>query len=353
MTPEQRFNRWVKCALAVFVLAFIYFIIADTHMPLTPEARLLRIVTPVASQVSGRVTAVEVSNNQHVKAGQVLYRIDDRSYRLTLAEARLQLEQAERENHVLDAEIGAAQADLDAATATANNSLVDLRRYQSLAGQQSVSRQVRDQADAKYRSDQAQVEAARAKVDQLKADRGNAGNDNLRLRQAQNAVDTAELNLQYTVVRADQDGVISNLQLSPGDYAQVGSPVLALVGDTPDLTADFREKSLRDADVGTPASVVFDSLPGQVFKAHLSAHDAGVKDGQYAADGSLAEPVKTDRWVRDAQRMRVHVKLDEKLDKPLPTGARATVQLYPHNNPVSRLFGGLQIHFVSLVHYVY
>lgn len=353
MTPEQRFNRWVQVALVVFVLAFVYFIIADTHMPLTPEGRLLRLVTPVAPQVSGRVTEVAVHNNQHVEKGALLYRIDDRPYQLALAQAQLNLEQAQRENRMLDAQIASARAELSAARSTAANSLHDLQRYRSLAGQNSISRQVRDQADARYQSDNATVEAKQAALEQLRANRGEAGRNNLRLRQAENAVSTAQLNLKYTQVRADTAGVITNLQLSPGDYAATGSATLALVGDIPDLTADFREKSLRTSAEGTQAAVVFDGLPGQVFKAHLSARDAGVKDGQYMADGTLAAPVKSDRWVRDAQRMRVHLVLDEWPATPLSTGARATVQLYPGGNPVAHLFGAVQIRFVSWVHYVY
>ena len=70
-------------------------------------------------------------------------------------------------------------------------------------------------------------------------------------------------------------------------------------------------------------------------------------------NGQLSEPETSNRWVRDAQRMRIHVMLDEALPKPLPTGARATVQLYNSEGPFARFFSGMQIHLVSLLHYVY
>jgi hypothetical protein len=69
--------------------------------------------------------------------------------------------------------------------------------------------------------------------------------------------------------------------------------------------------------------------------------------GQEAVNGQLSQPEQSTRWVRDAQRMRIHVALDEPLDKPLPTGARATVQLYNSEGPFARTFAGLQIHLVS------
>ncbi len=80
--------------------------------------------------------------------------------------------------------------------------------------------------------------------------------------------------------------------------------------------------------MNTDAAVVFDALPGQVFPAHVTSSDAGILAGQEAVNGQLSQPEQSTRWVRDAQRMRIHVALDQPLDKPLPTGARATVQLY-------------------------
>ena len=108
-----------------------------------------------------------------------------------------------------------------------------------------------------------------------------------------------------------------------------------------------------DTHQGTDAAVVFDAFPGQVFRAHVTSSDAGILAGQEAVNGELSEPETSNRWVRDAQRMRIHVALDEELPKHLPTGARATVQLYNSEGPFARFFSGMQIHLVSLLHYVY
>lgn len=71
--------------------------------------------------------------------------------------------------------------------------------------------------------------------------------------------------------------------------------------------------------MNTDAAVVFDALPGQVFPAHVTSSDAGILAGQEAVNGQLSQPEQSTRWVRDAQRMRIHVALDQPLDKPLPT----------------------------------
>ena len=90
-----------------------------------------------------------------------------------------------------------------------------------------------------------------------------------------------------------------------------------------------------------------------MFHAHVTSSDAGILAGQEAVNGELSEPETSSRWVRDAQRMRIHVAVDEVLPKHLPTGARATVQLYNSEGAFARFFSGMQIHLVSLLHYVY
>ena len=130
--------------------------------------------------------------------------------------------------------------------------------------------------------------------------------------------------------------------------------------DTPVLTfGQLHEQVTVTAEVlvaqglDTDAAVVFDAMPGKVFSARVTSSDAGILAGQEQVNGQLSQPEQSTRWVRDAQRMRIHVMLDEALPKPLPTGARATVQLYNSEGPFARFFSGMQIHLVSLLHYVY
>ncbi|WOA52074.1 HlyD family secretion protein [Dickeya solani] len=353
MTPEQRFNRWVQSVLVIFLIAFFYFIFADAYMPVTPESRLIRKVIPVASQVSGRVVTVAVKSGQHVENKQVLFTIDDRSFRLAVAKAKLNLEQAERDNRELDAQIASANADREAARIDADNLLRDLRRYDSLKSGNAVSAQTLDNSRTNYQIAAKKLAAADAKIGQLQLQRGETGNNNLQLRLARNTLSDAELALSYTQVRAESAGVVTNLQLIPGDFSATGNPVMALVSDKPDIVADFREKSLRKVTPGSFALISFDRIPGKTFKAHVSEFDEGVSNGQYSANGSLASPDVTDRWVRDAQRMRIHLILDEGTNQLLPTGARATVQLLPGDNFVTHLLGKMQINLISEIHYVY
>ena len=354
MTPDQIFKRWVHGALVAFVVAFVYFIVADIWLPLSAQARVMHPVVAIAPEISAQVTAVQVQNNQQVNAGDLLFSLDRRAYQLAVDKAELALKAAEQENTQLDAAIASAQAGVLAYQAQATELGVELKRLQQLIGSRSVSQQQLDKTAANYQVALAQLDAAAAQVHELRVRRGDKDDKNVLVRQAANALAQARLNLQHTEVRAKVDGVMTNLQLVPGHYATAGKTLAALVANNADIIADFREKSLTKVAEGTAASVVFDGLPGQVFAATVTAIDAGVKDGQLNADGSLADPQSSDRWVRDAQYLRLHLTLNDNATVlgALPTGARATVQLYPVTGP-ARLLGQLQARFISLLHYIY
>lgn len=354
MAPDQMFKRWVHIALAIFALSFIYFLVADLWMPVSTQSRVLHPVVNISSKVSGQVETIYVQNNQNVEAGQVLFSLDKRPYEIAVEKAQLAIESATQNNLQLDAAITAAKAQVVASKADVDELALEVDRVDSLIKSNTVSRQLYDQTKANYQAAKAQVEATQADVINYQAQRGKSGGENLLLRQAQNTLQNAQLQLQYADVRSQVKGQMSNLQLQPGNYAQAGSAVAAVVVEKGDIVADFREKSLSHVQIGDDASIVFDAHPGQVFQGRVAAIDAGVKDGQLSADGSLANPENSDRWVRDAQYMRTHIVLKENqsLLKTLPSGARATVQLHPVGGLASWL-GSLQAHVISVIHYIY
>jgi len=353
MTPEQQFSRWVKFTLILFIAMFGYFLVADIWFPQTPESTVMRVVTPVSSRAPGYVTHIYVHNNSHVKKGELLYQIDPRPYQNQVDAARIAYQQATLDNQQIDAQINATRAKIRAAELDTQNSARDYQRYQTLDHKQLISRQALDTAYTTWQTNLQTVENLKAVLNQLVISRGNRDNSNVTLRKYQNMLEDAELNLSYTKVRADSDGVVSNLQLKEGWYANAGVAAMALVNNTPDIIADFREKSLTHTHVGTRADIVFDALPGKVFSATVVSRDAGVMAGQQDINGYLAAPQESNRWVRDAQRMRIHLALKENQPLDLPAGARATVQLYNSGNGISSLLGRLQIHIISILHYVY
>jgi len=353
MNPEARFRAWMSGLLTLAAACFVYFLIADVQMPVSPEARLIHRVTQVAPEVGGRVVEVHVRNNQRVRAGDLLFLVDPDTYLTALHDAELQVEQAAQDNAQLEAAVDAAAAEVRRTQAQLEDTERELVRFRELRDGRYVSRSALDQAGARRDVAQAQSQAAWSALAAARAQRGSHGDRNLRLRRARNVLSNARLNLERSRVVAREAGIVSNMRLETGAYAQAGVPKLALVGATPGVHADFREKALLKIAPGTLAEIAFDALPGQVFRAEVATLDAGVSRGQIDPDGRLASPEANDRWVRDAERVRVNLRLIDMPPRALMTGARATVQLHPHAEGIRYRLGQLQIRAISLLHYVY
>ena len=354
MTPDQKFARYVRLSLVGFVLVFIYYLMADIFLPVTPQARVYHPVVQIAPQISGRVTRVLVSNNQPVKAGDVLFNIDQGPYKLAFEQSQLALDDAKLQNKRLDTNVKALEAQISAANAKQHEQKLLKSRGEKLYKQNSISEQELESIRANYEASKANVAAFEAQLAEAILARGESGEQNLAMRHAANQLAQAHLNLSYTQVLALSDGIVTNLQLLDGAYAVTGQPLLAIVAKKADLVADFREKSLLHMKPGSLAKVVFDSRPGEVYDAQITAFEAGVSNGQLSANGLLSITETSNRWVRDAQRQRIHLKLinDTSLIANMPSGARATVQLLPEST-VGQWLGAAQIRFISLLHYIY
>lgn len=355
MTADAHFNRWMTRAILVFIAICVYIFIADLYIPMTPHAMVQRPVVTVAPRVSGEVVEVAVANNQRVKKGDVLFRIDDADYNLAVEKAKLVLREAERTNNNLQAQLAEAEASLIETRVTLDENVREQHRLASLAKKALVSTQVVDQKVAEVKAAEARLQAAQERKKAMQVELGDAGDENLRLKVARNALQQAELNLSRTTVLAPEDGVISNLQLSAGIQTQANQSLLSLVVTGRErVIADFREKSLSKIGVNAHALVVFDAVPGEVYDAAIESKDLGVATGQLLPDGRLAQPDDSDRWVRNAQRVRVYVALEDKsLPEDMVTGARATVLLQQQPDGFLNWMGAMQMKAVSLLHYVY
>jgi multidrug resistance efflux pump len=354
MTPDEKFTRYVRFSLIGFVIVFIYYLVADIYLPVTPQARVYHPVVQISPQINGRVTKVLVSNNQRVKAGDVLFNIDQGPYTLALEQAQLMLDDAKLQNKRLDTNVKAIEANVSAAKAKQHEQQLLKDRGEKLYKNNSISEQSFETIRADFEASKANETALTAQLVEAVLARGELGEHNLAIRHAANTLAQAELNLSYTQVRSLSDGVVTNLQLLDGAYAVAGKPLLAIVAKKADLVADFREKSLMNMKAGGLARVVFDSRPGEVYEAKILTFEAGVSDGQLSANGMLSTTETSNRWVRDAQRQRIHLKLlnNEEMISNMPSGSRATVQLLPESN-FGQWFGAAQIRLISWLHYIY
>ncbi|WP_128970359.1 efflux RND transporter periplasmic adaptor subunit [Bradyrhizobium tropiciagri] len=271
--------------LVVLVAVWAGYKLWDYYMnePWTRDGHVRADVVPVAPDVSGFVTDVLVKDNQPVRRGDVLFRIDRARYEIALKQA--------------EAVLLGKGAQLDEANA-------DLKRYSALTPDVVVSKQRLDQVIA------AQGEA-QAAYDQAVAD-----------------LNLARLNLERSEVRASISGVVTNVDLRPGTYLTTGKGVMALLdSDTLRVEGYFEETKLPRIHLGDPVSV---RLLGadHTLRGTVESIAAGIEDRDRSSGSTLLANVNpTFNWVRLAQRVPVRIALDPAMRSELVAGATATVEV--------------------------
>ena len=354
MSAEQLFNRWIKWTLVLFGLVFGYYLAADLYMPVTTDSLVQRYVVQVAPQVPGRVVSVAVQNNQQVKKGDLLFELDPTDYQLKLEQAQLQLEQSQQNNRQLSAALQSATARVDQARFALQDVQREDQRYQQLYSQKLIPRQQLEQSQTAVLKAKAELQASTADLAEREAELGLPTEELAQIKQTRNQLALAQLELDRTKVYADVDGIVTGLQLEVGTNLASHQATVALVSTQQSwVSALFREKSLLHVHRGTEALITFDALPGEVFTASVRDIDAGVANGQSTPDGRLATADSSSRWVRDAQRLKVNLAMQQQMPPALVVGSRATVQLVPQDNSVLAALAKSQIQLISLLHYVY
>ncbi|MED5608917.1 MULTISPECIES: HlyD family secretion protein [Pseudomonas] len=357
--PAPAPERGVRGVMLVIALSLAWYLLADRFTPYTQQARVQAYVVPVTAEVAGQVKRVAVGNNQEVRKGEVLFELDQEQYRIALARAEADLDTVRRQIGANTAGIDAARASLAAAQANERKARQDSERLQRLYREDPGTVSVRRLESAQALREQAasQVAAARAEVERAREQQGGQDSDNAQLRSAAATVEKARLDLQRTLVRAESDGLITDLRTDVGHYVGAGSPVMTLIA-IHDLwiSADMTENNLGRLRPGAPVLVVLDARPGELFHGRVRSIGYGVSVGQSTPPGSLPTVQNSREWLRPAQRFPVIVELDrdELADSAnLRVGGQAEVMaLTGEGNPLN-LLGRLFMWFMSWVSYAY
>lgn len=275
-------------------------------------------ITVIAPRVAGYVSQVLVDDNQPVRRGQVLFRIDDADYQAQLDQALANVSRQQSALGSLDKQIqlqGAvieqAAADARAVGIEANRAALDSRRYRTLVEQSAVSRQMHEAADATHRRAIAATDAAqarrRAESDRLEVLHAQKREIEAMLQQAQAARRLAAISLKHTVVRAPVDGVVAARQVRVGRYVTPGAPALQLVPlQGVWVVANYKETQLGEVKVGDRAQVRLDMYPG----VELAGTVDSIAPGSGAQFALLPPDNATGNFTRVVQRVPVKIVLD-------------------------------------------
>ena len=332
--------------LATVGLGYLYWDYAG-HFESTDDAFIAARQFSIAPKVSGYVSSVAVTDNQHVNAGDVIARIDDRDYRTALAQAQAQVAamQASIQNidaqiDVQRAQISASQAQLSQAEAALVFAQQQATRYEDLMktgsgtiqNAQQFSSQLHQQ-QATLASAQASLKVAQRQLESLKAQRESAVAN---LAQAQAQSDQAQLNLSYTAVTAAEAGRIVNLGAGVGQYAQQGTALSMFVPDDIWVTANFKETQLDHMRPGEPVWLQIDAYP----ERSIGGRVASVQPGSGPAFSLLPPENATGNYVKIVQRVPVKIVMDNPpADVALGPGMSVvpTVRIDPDRSLYERL----------------
>jgi membrane fusion protein, multidrug efflux system len=284
----------------------------------TDDAYVKADSTTIAPKVPGYLHDVLVKDNETVKAGQVLARVDDRDYRIALDQAKADVAAAKATVASKQAQLDVQQAVINAAKATiavdqANMTFAaqDSKRYSDLAATGSGSLQNAQQAQARIASAQATLErdnanltSALKQVDLLKAEIVQASAAEARTQAVQ---DQAELNLGYTTITAPIDGVVGNRTLRLGQYVQAGTQLMSVVPiEGAYVVANYKETQLTDVHEGQAVDIEVDMFPGKVV--HGRVDSIAPASGQEFA--LLPPDNATGNFTKVVQRIPVRIALD-------------------------------------------
>jgi len=262
----------------------------------TDNAQVDGHIIPILPKVGGFVALVRTDDNRRVQAGDTLVVLDDRDYRVRLAQAEADLAVA-LAGVSNKARVGQAEAQVAQAEANAKKARADLDRLLPLAQQDIVSKQQLDAAQAAAAAADAALAAAQAAL---------AGAD-ARVAAARAARDQAALNLSYTRISAPSSGVVSKKSVEVGQLVQPGQPLMSVVPlEDVWLTANLKETEIADVKPGEPVDFTVDAYPGAHFRGHVES----VSPATGARFSLLPPDNATGNFTKVVQRVPVRIRPD-------------------------------------------
>ncbi len=311
--------------IVVGTAAAYYF--ANDHYVSTDNAYVHQDKVSVSAEVGGRIVAVNTHENEHVKAGDLLFRIDPEPYRIAAAQATASIADAQVKVGSMRADLDGARAEIDAARQAVGFYELAYRRQSDLmqtgfTTRAALEKAQNDLAQARGRLADGLATQAKRRADLATGAAAPGVNPAILAGEVQR--DQALLNLRRTEIRAPVDGVVSQAErLQIGQMLPQSLPALSIVIDGKSwIEANFKETDLKTMRVGQPVEIEIDAYPG-TLKGHVSSIGAGT-GSEFSV---LPAQNANGNWVKVTQRVPVRIAIDRKPDRPLIAGLSTHVRV--------------------------
>jgi membrane fusion protein, multidrug efflux system len=345
---KKKSSPWVRVIVALVVVLLIiggiYYYISTMNEESTDDAYTDGRSVTISPKIAGYAVQLLVNDNQRVKAGDVLVKIDDRDYITARDNALATLQVAEAQKRSAEfataiarknfpARLLQAQGELQQAGGQLFQAQTDFKRQHSVE-KAATTQQSIDQSTANLQLAQGRVTSAQGQVEAAEPVQENIGQTDqqvsqidAQIAQAKAQLAQAELNLSYTIITAPQDGWITKRNIEVGNYLQAGASLLSIVTPEVWVTANFKETQLNRMRAGQKVIIEVDAYPGLKLEGHVDS----IQLGSGSRFTAFPPENATGNFVKIVQRVPVKLVIDRGMDPnlPLPLGISVdpTVQL--------------------------
>jgi multidrug resistance efflux pump len=355
-TGPDPIKKITRIVLAVLVVYFALYVLADRKTPYTDQGRVQALITPIVPRVAGYLTEVDVRLHSVVEQHDRMFLIDQRPYEIAVLQAEANLDAVGQQLGAQTASVKSATAQLGVARAQLDRAQRNFARTKTILENNPGALSQADKDRSETALDQAleRVASAEANLQRSKEQLGAEGADNAQVRIAVAALEQAQLDLAFTEIVAPDRGIIESFNVSVGYYAQAGQPLATFVSHRDQwIVANMKENNLGNIDVGDPAEFVLDSAPGRVFRGTVRSVGAGVSTGGPTNRGELPTVSGQSSWLRDPQRFQVILSIDSPgAHESLRPGGQADVVVYTGGNGLLNLLAKIRIRLTGLISYV-
>lgn len=285
--------------IIICLTSALIFYINSLRYEITDDAYIEGDMVQISSRVSGQIEEIYIDDNQKIKEGDIVAKIDDRDYKIKLEQAQAQYEK------ILFSQ-KASKARLNAVNSEIFSLEKDLNRYKKLYETGAVSQQTLDNAQTRFDNAKAKLTLAE---EEIISTSGNKSIDaDLKALKAQR--DMAELHLEYTNIKSPIAGTVTNKNFNKGKFVQIGQPLFTIVSDNIWIEANFKENQVGKMKIGQDVEVKIDAYPNKKFKGKIESIQkaSGAKSSLFPPENA------TGSFVKIVQRIPVKIVFTEKID---------------------------------------